>query len=93
MRKQYDESKKGLKAASRQGREAAARRRTAARRDEMVKVFIAVKRKIPARRQDGGAFTCNKGVVSADVPQEDMPFLEDGTRSTSCSNPLAGRAG
>ncbi len=43
-----------------------------------VKVFIAVKRKIQPGDKMAGRHG-NKGVVSIIVPQEDMPYLEDGT--------------
>jgi DNA-directed RNA polymerase subunit beta len=58
---------------------------------KMVKVFVAVKRKIQPGDKMAGRHG-NKGVVSKIVPVEDMPFLEDGTRSTSCSTRWACRA-
>jgi DNA-directed RNA polymerase subunit beta len=45
---------------------------------KMVKVFVAVKRKIQPGDKMAGRHG-NKGVVSKIVPIEDMPFLEDGT--------------
>ncbi|HEY2136971.1 MAG TPA: DNA-directed RNA polymerase subunit beta, partial [Xanthobacteraceae bacterium] len=45
---------------------------------KMVKVFIAVKRKLQPGDKMAGRHG-NKGVVSKVVPVEDMPFLEDGT--------------
>ena len=45
---------------------------------KMVKVFVAVKRKIQPGDKMAGRHG-NKGVVSKIVPVEDMPFLEDGT--------------
>src|SRR3546814_9756537 len=45
---------------------------------KMVKVFVAVKRKIQPGDKMAGRHG-NKGVVSRIVPVEDMPFLEDGT--------------
>ncbi len=54
LRKQYDESEEGPRAAlPRQGREAAARRRTAARRDEDGQGLRRGEAQDPARRQDG----------------------------------------
>src|SRR3990170_7174246 len=44
---------------------------------KMVKVFVAVKRKIQPGDKMAGRHG-NKGVVSLIVPCEDMPFLEDG---------------
>ncbi len=52
--------------------------------NELVRVYVAQKRKI----QDGDKLAGrhgNKGVISKILPVEDMPFLEDGTPSTSCS--------
>jgi DNA-directed RNA polymerase beta subunit len=49
---------------------------------KMVKVFVAVKRKIPAGRQDGRP-SRQQGRGVPIVPEEDMPFLEDGRRSIS----------
>src|SRR5271154_4486461 len=54
---------------------------------KMVKVFIAVKRKIQPGDKMAGRHG-NKGVVSRIVPQEDMPFLEDGTPVDIVLNPL-----
>ena len=45
---------------------------------KMVKVFVAVKRKIQPGDKMAGRHG-NKGVVSKIVPVEDMPYLEDGT--------------
>ena len=54
---------------------------------KMVKVFVAVKRKIQPGDKMAGRHG-NKGVVSQIVPQEDMPFLEDGTPVDVVLNPL-----
>ncbi|MBN8911302.1 MAG: DNA-directed RNA polymerase subunit beta, partial [Rhizobiales bacterium] len=54
---------------------------------KMVKVFVAVKRKIQPGDKMAGRHG-NKGVVSLIVPCEDMPFLEDGTHVDVVLNPL-----
>ena len=54
---------------------------------KMVKVFVAVKRKIQPGDKMAGRHG-NKGVVSQIVPKEDMPFLEDGTPVDVVLNPL-----
>ncbi|HEV2558253.1 MAG TPA: DNA-directed RNA polymerase subunit beta, partial [Microvirga sp.] len=79
MQKQYDESKKRLEQRFLDKVE------KLQRGDElppgvmkMVKVFVAVKRKIQPGDKMAGRHG-NKGVVSRIVPIEDMPFLEDGT--------------
>ncbi|MDO6963036.1 DNA-directed RNA polymerase subunit beta [Rhizobium alvei] len=54
---------------------------------KMVKVFVAVKRKIQPGDKMAGRHG-NKGVVSRIVPVEDMPFLEDGTSVDVVLNPL-----
>jgi DNA-directed RNA polymerase subunit beta len=54
---------------------------------KMVKVFVAVKRKIQPGDKMAGRHG-NKGVVSLIVPVEDMPFLEDGTSVDVVLNPL-----
>ena len=54
---------------------------------KMVKVFVAVKRKIQPGDKMAGRHG-NKGVVSKIVPLEDMPFLEDGTQVDIVLNPL-----
>jgi DNA-directed RNA polymerase subunit beta len=54
---------------------------------KMVKVFVAVKRKIQPGDKMAGRHG-NKGVVSKIVPIEDMPFLEDGTHVDIVLNPL-----
>ena len=54
---------------------------------KMVKVFVAVKRKIQPGDKMAGRHG-NKGVVSMIVPAEDMPFLEDGTHVDVVLNPL-----
>ena len=53
----------------------------------MVKVFVAVKRKLQPGDKMAGRHG-NKGVVSRVVPVEDMPFLEDGTSVDLVLNPL-----
>ena len=50
---------------------------------KMVKVFIAVKRKLQPGDKMAGRHG-NKGVCSRVVPVEDMPFLEDGTHVDMC---------
>ena len=54
---------------------------------KMVKVFVAVKRKIQPGDKMAGRHG-NKGVVSKIVPAEDMPFLADGTSVDVVLNPL-----
>ncbi|MCL2567790.1 MAG: DNA-directed RNA polymerase subunit beta [Alphaproteobacteria bacterium] len=54
---------------------------------KMVKVFIAVKRKLQPGDKMAGRHG-NKGVVSKILPIEDMPYLEDGTPVDICLNPL-----
>jgi DNA-directed RNA polymerase subunit beta len=88
MRKQYDESKKRLEQRFLDKVE------KLQRGDElppgvmkMVKVFVAVKRKIQPGDKMAGRHG-NKGVVSKIVPVEDMPFLEDGTQVDIVLNPL-----
>src|SRR5690625_1087558 len=54
---------------------------------KMVKVFVAVKRKLQPGDKMAGRHG-NKGVVSRVVPEEDMPFLEDGTPVDIVLNPL-----
>ncbi len=54
---------------------------------KMVKVFIAVKRKLQPGDKMAGRHG-NKGVVSRVTPVEDMPFLEDGTPVDLVLNPL-----
>jgi len=88
LRKQYDESKKRLEQRFLDKVE------KLQRGDElppgvmkMVKVFVAVKRKIQPGDKMAGRHG-NKGVVSKIVPAEDMPFLEDGTPVDVVLNPL-----
>jgi len=54
---------------------------------KMVKVFIAVKRKLQAGDKMAGRHG-NKGVISRIVPVEDMPYLEDGRPVDIVLNPL-----
>ncbi|MGI1662396.1 DNA-directed RNA polymerase subunit beta [Palleronia sp. KMU-117] len=54
---------------------------------KMVKVFVAVKRKLQPGDKMAGRHG-NKGVVSKVVPIEDMPFLGDGTPVDLVLNPL-----
>jgi DNA-directed RNA polymerase subunit beta len=54
---------------------------------KMVKVFVAVKRKLQPGDKMAGRHG-NKGVVSQIVPVEDMPYLDDGTPVDIVLNPL-----
>ena len=54
---------------------------------KMVKVYLAVKRRVQPGDKMAGRHG-NKGVVSMIVPQEDMPYLEDGTPVDIVLNPL-----
>jgi len=53
----------------------------------MVKVFVAIKRKLQVGDKMAGRHG-NKGVISRILPEEDMPFLEDGTPVDIVLNPL-----
>jgi DNA-directed RNA polymerase subunit beta len=55
--------------------------------DKVVRCYIAQKRKISVGDKMAGRHG-NKGVVSRILPQEDMPFLEDGTPLDIVLNPL-----
>ncbi len=55
--------------------------------DEVVKVIIATKRKLREGDKMAGRHG-NKGVVARVLPEEDMPFMEDGTPLDICLNPL-----
>jgi DNA-directed RNA polymerase subunit beta len=88
LRGQYDESKKALEQRFMDKVE------KVQRGDEMppgvmkmVKVFVAVKRKMQPGDKMAGRHG-NKGVVSRIMPVEDMPFLEDGTHADIVLNPL-----
>lgn len=54
---------------------------------KIVKVFLAVKRKVQPGDKMAGRHG-NKGVVSTIVPVEDMPYMEDGTPVDIVLNPL-----
>ncbi len=54
---------------------------------KQVKVFVASKRKLSVGDKMAGRHG-NKGVVARIVPEEDMPFLADGTPVEICLNPL-----
>ncbi len=54
---------------------------------KMVKVFVAVKRKLQPGDKMAGRHG-NKGVISKILPIEDMPYLEDGTSVDIVLNPL-----
>jgi len=86
--KQYEDAKKGLE------RRFVDKVDKLQRGDElppgvmkMVKVFVAVKRKIQPGDKMAGRHG-NKGVVSQIVPIEDMPYLDDGTHVDVVLNPL-----
>ena len=88
IKAQYDESVKVIDAKFED------RREKLERGDElapgvlkMVKVFVAVKRKLQPGDKMAGRHG-NKGVISRILPVEDMPFLEDGTHVDIVLNPL-----
>jgi len=54
---------------------------------QMVKVYVASKRQISVGDKMAGRHG-NKGVISKVLPEEDMPFLEDGTPVDIILNPL-----
>ncbi len=88
LKKQYDESVKAIEARF------ANKVEKLQRGDElppgvmkMVKVFVAVKRKLQPGDKMAGRHG-NKGVISKIVPIEDMPHLDDGTPVDIVLNPL-----
>ncbi|MBB5518535.1 DNA-directed RNA polymerase subunit beta [Amphiplicatus metriothermophilus] len=88
LKKQYDESRSRLEARFQDKVD------KLKRGDElppgvmkMVKVFVAVKRKLQPGDKMAGRHG-NKGVISKISPIEDMPFLEDGTPVDIVLNPL-----
>jgi DNA-directed RNA polymerase subunit beta len=54
---------------------------------EMVKVYIAIKRTLSVGDKMAGRHG-NKGVIARIVPEEEMPFMEDGTSVEVMLNPL-----
>ena len=54
---------------------------------KQVKVYVATKRKIQVGDKMAGRHG-NKGVVAKIVPEEDMPYMPDGTSIEICLNPL-----
>jgi DNA-directed RNA polymerase subunit beta len=54
---------------------------------KMVKVYIAIKRKLQVGDKMAGRHG-NKGVISRILPEEDMPYLQDGTPVDIVLNPL-----
>jgi len=54
---------------------------------KMVKVYVAIKRKLSVGDKMAGRHG-NKGVISRILPQEDMPYLEDGNSVDIVLNPL-----
>ena len=88
VKSQYDEAVKGIEEKFED------RKEKLERGDElapgvlkMVKVFVAVKRKLQPGDKMAGRHG-NKGVISRILPVEDMPFLEDGTPVDIVLNPL-----
>ena len=54
---------------------------------EMVKIYMATKRTLSVGDKMAGRHG-NKGVIAKIMPEEDMPFMEDGTPVDICLNPL-----
>ncbi len=54
---------------------------------KMVKVYIAMKRKLSVGDKMAGRHG-NKGVIARILPEEDMPYLPDGTPVEIVLNPL-----
>ena len=84
-----------LKVPARRGRQGHRRQEVQPRRrrrpppgvNELVRVYVAKRRKIAEGDKLAGRHG-NKGVISKIVPEEDMPFLEDGTPIDMILNPL-----
>ena len=55
--------------------------------NQLVRVYVAQKRKISDGDKLAGRHG-NKGVISTILPEEDMPFLADGTPVDIILNPL-----
>ena len=55
--------------------------------EQVVKVLIATKRKLREGDKMAGRHG-NKGVIARVLPEEDMPFMDDGTPLDVCLNPL-----
>ena len=55
--------------------------------DEVVKVLVATKRKLQEGDKMAGRHG-NKGVIARVLPEEDMPYMADGTPLEICLNPL-----
>ncbi len=55
--------------------------------DEVVKVLVAMRRKLREGDKMAGRHG-NKGIVARILPEEDMPYMEDGTPLDICLNPL-----
>ncbi|MCD6569796.1 MAG: DNA-directed RNA polymerase subunit beta [Deltaproteobacteria bacterium] len=55
--------------------------------NKMVRVYVAIKRKLSVGDKMAGRHG-NKGVISRILPEEDMPFFEDGTPVDIVLNPL-----
>ncbi|NBC28568.1 MAG: DNA-directed RNA polymerase subunit beta, partial [Spirochaetes bacterium] len=55
--------------------------------DEVVKVLVATKRKLREGDKMAGRHG-NKGVIARVLPEEDMPYMGDGTALDLCLNPL-----
>ena len=55
--------------------------------DEVVKVLVATKRKLQEGDKMAGRHG-NKGVIARVLPEEDMPYMADGTPLDVCLNPL-----
>lgn len=55
--------------------------------EEVVKIYVAAKRSLKVGDKMAGRHG-NKGVVARILPEEDMPYLEDGTPLDVCLNPL-----
>ena len=90
LRGQYDESKSALEQPLHgQGRKGPARRRDAPGAVmKMVKVFVAVKRKMQSGDKMAGRHGQQGASFPRIVPIEDMPFLDDGTHVDIVLNPL-----
>ncbi|HRE60623.1 MAG TPA: DNA-directed RNA polymerase subunit beta [Micropepsaceae bacterium] len=88
LRKQYDDSKARLEARFKDKVEKLQRGdELAPGVMKMVKVFVAVKRKLQPGDKMAGRHG-NKGVISRIVPIEDMPYNQDGTPVDIVLNPL-----